>query len=93
MEIQSQTAIARRRSDRVSIAFPVEASGIDPAGEHFCESTKTITVSRYGCCLSLPRLLPPEQQIFVNRVGAGEKAVGQGGGADGFGRRGIPLRA
>ncbi|HEX9111985.1 MAG TPA: GGDEF domain-containing protein [Terriglobales bacterium] len=77
MEIEPQTPIAGRRSSRVSIAFPVEASGIDPSGERFCETTKTDTVSRYGCCLSLPRLLQPKQQIRLRRVGTGEQAVGR----------------
>jgi diguanylate cyclase (GGDEF)-like protein/PAS domain S-box-containing protein len=77
MEIEPQTPIPGRRSSRVSIAFPVEASGIDPSGERFCEKTKTDTVSRYGCCLSLPRLLQPKQQIRLRRVGTGEQAVGR----------------
>lgn len=77
MEIQPETAMAGRRSSRVSIAFPVEASGIDPEGKGFCETTKTDTVSRYGCCLSLPRLLQPKQQIRLRRVGTDEQAVGR----------------
>jgi diguanylate cyclase (GGDEF)-like protein/PAS domain S-box-containing protein len=77
MDIQPETATAGRRSSRVSIAFPVEASGIDPEGKRFRERTKTDTVSRYGCCLSLPRLLGPKQQIRLRRVGTGEQAVGR----------------
>lgn len=78
MEIQPQTATAAgRRSSRVSIAFPVEASGRDPEGKPFSERTKTDTVSRYGCCLSLPRLLRPQQQIRLRRVGSDEQAVGR----------------
>ena len=74
MEPQPQATIARRRSDRFSIAFPVEASGIDPSGKHFRVKTKTTAVSRYGCCLSLPRLLRPDQEITLRRVGTKEKA-------------------
>jgi diguanylate cyclase (GGDEF)-like protein/PAS domain S-box-containing protein len=77
MDIEPQPATAGRRSSRVSIAFPVEASGIDPEGKRFCERTKTDTVSRYGCCLSLPRLLQPKQQIRLRRVGTDEQAVGR----------------
>jgi diguanylate cyclase (GGDEF)-like protein/PAS domain S-box-containing protein len=77
MEVLSQTMISRRRSDRVSIAFPVEATGIDPTGEQFCEKTKTSMVSRYGCCLSLPRLLRPEQEICLHRASTGEQVVGR----------------
>jgi diguanylate cyclase (GGDEF)-like protein/PAS domain S-box-containing protein len=77
MEIPPETAMAGRRSSRVSIAFPVEASGIDPEGKRFRETTKTDTVSRYGCCISLPRLLKPKQQIRLRRVGTGEQVVGR----------------
>ncbi len=77
MEPQPPTTIARRRSDRLSIAFPVEASGIDPSGKHFCVKTKTTAVSRYGCCLPLPRLLRPEQEIYLRRVGTKEQATGR----------------
>ncbi len=74
---QTQTIIGRRRSDRVSITFSLLASGIDPAGKHFCEKTKTATVSRYGCCVTLPRLLPPEQEVYLRRVGSDDRAVGR----------------
>jgi diguanylate cyclase (GGDEF)-like protein/PAS domain S-box-containing protein len=77
MEIQPQTTIARRRSDRLSIAFPVEASGIDPSGKPFRVKTKTTAVSRYGCCLPLPRLLQSEQAIYLRRVGTKEQAIGR----------------
>jgi diguanylate cyclase (GGDEF)-like protein/PAS domain S-box-containing protein len=70
-------AASRRRSERVSIAFPLEASGIDAAGAHFCERTKTTTVSRYGCCVSLPRMLPLQQQIALHRLATDERAVGK----------------
>jgi diguanylate cyclase (GGDEF)-like protein/PAS domain S-box-containing protein len=77
MEIEAQTGTSGRRSSRVSIAFQVEASGTDLDGNRFAETTKTDTVSRYGCCLSLPRVLQPKQQIQLRRVGTGEQAVGQ----------------
>ena len=66
---------ARRRSERVSIAFPVEVAGIDLMGARFSERTKTTTVSRYGCCLSLPRMLQSDQAIEVRRIGTNETAV------------------
>ena len=67
--------IARRRSDRVSIAFPVEVAGIDRLGKRFSERTKTTRVSRYGCCVSLPRFLQPDQTIQMRRIGTNEVAV------------------
>jgi len=77
MEPQLPAPSARRRSDRVSIAFPVEVAGIDLAGQRFSERTMTTTVSRYGCCLSLPlpRELMPDQTIQVRRIGTNEMAV------------------
>jgi len=77
MGAQPHTALARRRSDRLSLAFPVEASGIDPSGKHFSVETKTMTVSRYGCCLPLPQLLRSEQPICVRRVGTKERVLGR----------------
>ena len=63
METPPQGTIARRRSDRLPIAFPVVASGIDPSGKRFRVKTKTTAVSLYGCSLPLPRLLQPDQEI------------------------------
>ena len=68
---------ARRRSDRVSIAFPLEVEGIDLTGKRFSERTKTTTVSRYGCCLPLPRLLKPDQSVHMRRIGTNEIATGR----------------
>ncbi len=44
-------------------------------GKRFAERTKTTTVSRYGCCLPLPRLLQPDQPIQMRRIGTNEIAV------------------
>jgi diguanylate cyclase (GGDEF)-like protein/PAS domain S-box-containing protein len=70
-----QGTIARRRSDRVSIAFPLEVAGIDRLGKRFSERTKTTRVSRYGCCLSLTRFLQSDQAIQMRRIGTNDTAV------------------
>jgi diguanylate cyclase (GGDEF)-like protein len=44
-------------------------------GKRFSERTKTTTVSRYGCCLPLPRMLQSDQAIEVRRIGTNETAV------------------
>jgi diguanylate cyclase (GGDEF)-like protein len=75
MQPQLAATPARRRSERVSIAFPVEVAGIDLMGKRFSERTKTTTVSRYGCCLPLPRMLQSDQAIEVRRIGTNEIAV------------------
>jgi diguanylate cyclase (GGDEF)-like protein/PAS domain S-box-containing protein len=67
----------RRRSERVSIAFPVEVTGTDRTGKRFFEKTRTMTVSRYGCCVPLPYLLQPDQTVHLHRVGTNETAVGR----------------
>jgi diguanylate cyclase (GGDEF)-like protein/PAS domain S-box-containing protein len=77
MEPQSPATSARRRSDRVSIAFALEVAGIDLAGNRFSERTKTTTVSRYGCAFPLPRLLKPEQTLELRRIGTNETVVGR----------------
>jgi|SRR5580692_742251 PAS domain S-box-containing protein len=59
---------SRRRSDRVSIAFPVEVSGRDEAGESFVEKTCTNTVSRYGCCMELRRGVRVNEELRVRRL-------------------------
>jgi diguanylate cyclase (GGDEF)-like protein/PAS domain S-box-containing protein len=76
MEPQAPATSARRRSDRVSIAFAVEVAGIDLAGKHFAERTRTTTVSRYGCCLPLQHVLETDQKIQVRRIGTNEAVTG-----------------
>jgi len=77
MESLMPATAARRRSERVSIAFPVEIMGIDLSGHHFSERTKTRTVSRYGCSVSLLHTLQPYQPITLRRIGTNETAVGR----------------
>jgi diguanylate cyclase (GGDEF)-like protein/PAS domain S-box-containing protein len=77
MESQLPATSARRRSDRVSIAFAVEVDGIDLAGNRFSERTKTTTVSRYGCAFPLPRMLKPEQTLQLRRIGTNETVAGR----------------
>lgn len=67
----------RRRSERVSIAFPLEVVGTDLRGQRFSDRTKTMTVSRYGCCLPLPRPLQADQPLQLRRVGTNEMAIGR----------------
>ena len=75
MELQPPVTSSRRRSSRVSIAFPVEVAGVDFSGNCFSERTKTTRVSRFGCCLSLPRQLRPDQKLHIRRIGTDETAI------------------
>ncbi len=70
-------APARRRSDRVSITFPVEITGTDEAGEVFCEKTCTTSVSRYGCGVKLPRAVGFNEELRVRRLDNGNWETGR----------------
>ena len=73
----SPASFGQRRSDRVSIAFPLEVAGTDRAGRRFSERTWTTTVSRYGCCIASPRQLLPDQRIHLRRIGTNADAAGR----------------
>lgn len=77
MGLQPRDHMPLRRSDRVSLTLPVEASGFDLAGKPFRERTTTATVSRFGCCLTLQRYLPPRHEIYLRRIGTEEQTVGR----------------
>lgn len=77
MGSQSPASFGQRRSDRVSIAFPLEVEGTDRAGQRFFDRTWTTTVSRYGCCIASPRQLLPDQRVHLRRVGTNADAVGR----------------
>ncbi|HET9409927.1 MAG TPA: diguanylate cyclase [Candidatus Sulfotelmatobacter sp.] len=57
----------------MSIAYPVEIAGTNLGGSRFSERTTTMVVSRYGCCLSLTRLLMPGQRILMRRIGTDDE--------------------
>lgn len=61
----------------MSISFPLEVEGLDRTGQRFVERTRTTTVSRYGCCIPLPRPLQSDQAIRLRRVGTNESAEGR----------------
>lgn len=77
MEAERSYRSPRRRSDRVSIAFPLEVSGIDASGRYFVEKTQTMSVSRYGCSVALPFELPLEHQISLYRPSTQERTTGR----------------
>jgi PAS domain S-box-containing protein len=58
----------RRRSDRVSIGFPVEVAGVGAEGETFNENTTTMAVSRYGCCVGLWHRVNPGNNLTLKRL-------------------------
>ena len=77
MDPQFLPSSVRRRSDRVSIVFPVEVAGIDVGGKRFSERARTTTVSRYGCCLSLQTRMQADQKLHLRRIGTNEMTTGR----------------
>jgi hypothetical protein len=73
-----------RRSDRVSIAMPIQVSGTEITGQDFMETTRTHLLSRHGAALVLSRKLAPMQQITIRNLATGAegtaKVIGQMGG-------------
>ena len=61
----------------MSIAFPIEVDGIDLNGQRFSETTRTKTVSRYGCSLALSHPLKLDQTIDLRRIDNREKMIGR----------------
>lgn len=73
-----------RRSDRVSIAVPLQITGTEITGQDFSEATRTHLLSRHGAALVPSRKLAPMQQIVIRNMATGEEAparvIGQMGG-------------
>lgn len=59
--------MGNRRSDRISISLPVEASGIDAENHPFIDTATTVVLNRHGARLSLKRELQPGQSITLVR--------------------------
>ncbi len=55
----------RRRSERLPLAIPVFARGLDPQGKEFLEFTTTINVSAGGALLLMRRSLPTGSKVFL----------------------------
>ncbi len=55
----------KRRSDRVSMEFPLEVVGTDATCFNFFDKTRTVLISRHGAMIALARVLSPEQEVTV----------------------------
>ena len=66
-----------RRSDRISIALPVEVFGTEITGQDFFESTLTHLLSRHGAAIVLKCRLAPLQQVTIRNLGNGREATAQ----------------
>jgi hypothetical protein len=72
----------RRKSDRVSLSFPIVVSGTDIAGgRDFVENARTLLVSRSGATIVLTRVLGSEMPVFIKctatQIEAEARVVGQ----------------
>jgi hypothetical protein len=70
-----------RRSDRILAPIRIHVSGVDASGEPFEEDTITISVNKYGACISLQHMLLRDQEITIqnleNEVATQFRVVGE----------------
>ncbi|MGH9727063.1 MAG: PilZ domain-containing protein [Candidatus Acidiferrales bacterium] len=58
---------SNRRSDRISISFPLQVAGIDAENQPFIDTAATVVVNRDGALIALDRPLRIDQTLRVNR--------------------------
>lgn len=58
---------SNRRSDRISISFGLETTGMDASGRPFLETARTIVVNRHGALIAVSHKLKLEQIITIKR--------------------------
>lgn len=58
---------SNRRSDRISISLPLQATGIDSENRPFIDTATTIVVNRDGALITLDRPLRIDQVLRVSR--------------------------
>ncbi len=75
MEHEEVIQFDTRRSDRISLAIPVEIVGRDLGGEEFKETGRTVVVSRHGATVLLNRALAADQEIVLRAIPANREAV------------------
>jgi hypothetical protein len=63
-----------RRSDRLSIAIPVEITGRKVTGDIFQENTRTVVVSRHGAAVLIHHRLSPDEQLSIRCPATGKEA-------------------
>jgi hypothetical protein len=70
-------SIFMRRSDRVSLTLPIEASGRDVDGHDFSEQARTAVINRHGGVIVLHRKIASSQEIVVRRTAGGNSVEGR----------------
>ena len=88
VEKSDAESCSKRRSDRVSVEFPIEVVGSDATGADFLDKTRAVLVSKHGGKIVLDRVLPPEQEITVLCTSTGKEAVARVVGRVGEGAEG-----
>lgn len=58
---------SNRRSDRISISLPLQATGIDAEDRPFIDTAQTVVVNRHGALIVLGRPLRIDQTLRVSR--------------------------
>ncbi len=67
------TSGSARRSDRISIAVPIELTGTDSAGKSFSEKARTVLIGCYGALIRVNRPLASGQELGIRCLGTGRE--------------------
>ncbi len=62
---QPRRSKERRRSQRLPLAVPIFARGLDDKGKEFLEFTTTLNISADGVLVAMRRYLPPDTSITL----------------------------
>ena len=55
----------RRQSQRLPLAIPMFARGVDERGKEFLEFTTSLNISASGVLLAMRRSLPPDSKVLL----------------------------
>lgn len=66
-----------RRSDRISIAVPIQVKGTDSTGKSFDVKTRTLMIGRYGAMILLAYPLGSGQELTIRCIGTALEARGR----------------
>lgn len=72
---ETVTETNRRRSDRIFSLLPIRVDGVDASGAEFVEDTQTVSLSEYGACISLSRVLQPDSKVVITNLRSGTQAT------------------
>jgi len=63
--VRRREARERRGAQRLPLAIPIFARGVDDRGKEFIEFTTTLNISASGALLAMRRSLPPDSKVVL----------------------------